>query len=330
MSSPTWSKKCAIVITMAIIVIASILWAGISTGTFSSLTHLGSIGYGVAILSRSLAIAGAVILVASIFPITKILAGLPPKSRMYKKWCALTVMIIFFVVGYAFFIASIWHGATDLLHLVISMVFFFGGCFVWIVNTLSLGTMTDILKVSQLEMESITDGLTGLYNRRYLDRRLEEEFHRARRHKIALSVLIMDIDHFKAVNDRFGHQIGDLVLKELAQLILGTVRDHDIVARYGGEELVVIAVNTDLDAACLFAERIRKEVQEKELAFDVNNAASISVTLSIGVCALSPLFATPEQMLDCADKMLYQAKRSGRNRVCFDNPNDEVKICCNQ
>jgi diguanylate cyclase (GGDEF)-like protein len=164
-----------------------------------------------------------------------------------------------------------------------------------------------------LEFLAVTDGLTGLYNHRYFRDRLADEFERATRYKLPLSCLILDVDNFKRINDTFGHLRGDSILKEIAGRVVRTVRKADIVARYGGEEIVVIMPQTNADGAMAQAERIRRTIAE--VAFgEAGNA--IHVTASVGVGVLRQ-----ESMRDCealireADSALYQAKAAGKNNV---------------
>jgi diguanylate cyclase (GGDEF)-like protein len=164
---------------------------------------------------------------------------------------------------------------------------------------------------------SITDTLTGIYNRGYLNERLPQEIKRSIRYQRALSIIIVDIDHFKNVNDSYGHLAGDTVLKGFVQCIVASIRDQiDWTARYGGEEFVVVLPETDFSGAKLLAERLRKAVsQEKHLL----NGEKIHITASFGVTGFSPAtqtgHMTAEKLLHQADESLYQAKHEGRDRV---------------
>ena len=158
---------------------------------------------------------------------------------------------------------------------------------------------------------SIRDELTGLHNRRYLMSRLNEEFERARRKGTALGVLMMDVDHFKAVNDKYGHPVGDEVLRSIGQTLAGMLREYDIGGRYGGEEFaVVLAEMTPADMVKL-AERIRETIEQLD---QHGNATGIHVTISIGVAVLKD-DDTTETLLQRADFALYRAKDAGRNRT---------------
>jgi two-component system cell cycle response regulator len=167
----------------------------------------------------------------------------------------------------------------------------------------------------QLSMDAaVTDGLTGLHNRRYLDAHLANLFDDAVRRGADLAVLLLDIDRFKSVNDRFGHDAGDLVLREFATRIRTLTRGVDVVARYGGEEIVVVVPDASLDEASFVAERIRERVGSVPFAID-RRSGTLAVTVSIGVAARQPGDANAAEMLKRADIAVYRAKEEGRNRV---------------
>jgi diguanylate cyclase (GGDEF)-like protein len=172
----------------------------------------------------------------------------------------------------------------------------------------------------KLEEQSITDALTGLKNRRFFDERLLEEFKRAQRYGDTLSLIMIDLDHFKDVNDAHGHQAGDVVLREAATLIRASIRDPDICARYGGEEFAVILPKTHMTGALAVAERIWKELGAKEYAIPASGASPkrVHVTASIGIAFYpSKDIASGELLLRFADQALYNAKRGGRNSICL-------------
>ncbi|AWN48749.1 PleD family two-component system response regulator [Methylobacterium terrae] len=161
---------------------------------------------------------------------------------------------------------------------------------------------------------AVTDGLTGLHNRRYLDSYLAGLFSEPSLRDRPVALLILDIDRFKTINDRFGHDAGDEVLKEFSARIRAQTRGIDVVARFGGEEIVVVVPDNGLDAARQVAERIRERIEAA--AFQVQRGTcAIDVTVSIGVAIRQPGDDDPAQMLKRADLALYQAKQAGRNRV---------------
>ncbi len=160
---------------------------------------------------------------------------------------------------------------------------------------------------------AITDPLTGLHNRRYLERHLATLVDQATKRGKDVSVLLLDVDHFKSVNDTYGHDAGDAVLREFAQRVRQAVRGIDLVARYGGEEFVIAMPDTDAALACFVGERVRDSVASEPFA--VGNGLSVHVTISVGIACVTSPQDTPAVLLTRADGALYGAKRGGRNRV---------------
>jgi len=168
---------------------------------------------------------------------------------------------------------------------------------------------------AQLTDLAVRDGLTGLYNRRHFDARLQHEWRRAARHRKPLAVLLIDIDFFKSVNDRFGHQRGDECLRNVAGVLDGRPRrSYDVVARYGGEEFIVLLPESDLSGATMIANLLRQNVEARALEKDPETGRA--TTVSIGVaCQVPPAPLGWEALVAEADAALYRAKRNGRNRV---------------
>lgn len=190
---------------------------------------------------------------------------------------------------------------------------------------LRIKTLQDQLRSTRrsLEEQSVTDGLTGLKNRRFFDERLPEEFRRAQRYSDPVSLMMIDLDHFKEVNDRYGHQMGDVVLRDAAAVIKASVRDPDICARYGGEEFAVILPKTHLGGALTVAERVWRGLKDKVYRQEVPAVgqaavAEVRVTASLGLAFFpSKDILSAELLVKFADEALYQAKRSGRNNICL-------------
>lgn len=162
---------------------------------------------------------------------------------------------------------------------------------------------------------SVRDGLTGLYNRGHFDERLAAEVAFSLRHGTPLSLILIDIDHFKQINDRFGHQAGDAALQQVGDVLQKSVRTEDLVARFGGEEFAVVARGIDVAGATAFAERIRALISRSNL---LHGGASIAMTASLGVAHSHWSGATLKAaaLVAAADQALYAAKHGGRNRVC--------------
>jgi two-component system cell cycle response regulator len=161
---------------------------------------------------------------------------------------------------------------------------------------------------------AVTDALTGLNNRRYLDNHLKILFNRAAARSRPLSICLMDIDRFKSVNDTYGHDAGDDVLREFASRIRSTVRGADLACRYGGEEFVVVMPDTDATASAAVAERLRAIIEKTPFVLK-NAGTAIELTASFGLSCSTGDADTPEQLLKQADQALYKAKADGRNRV---------------
>jgi diguanylate cyclase (GGDEF)-like protein len=158
-----------------------------------------------------------------------------------------------------------------------------------------------------------TDGLTQIYNKRYLLEMLDREISRCHRYSRELSLVMLDLDYFKLVNDTFGHLAGDHVLRQVAQVIRAHIRREDVFARYGGEEFALILPEIDAVHATLTADKARKLVERQRLTFE---GAKLPVTLSCGVAALHGEKLSTQELIKRADAKLYEAKQAGRNRVC--------------
>ena len=171
---------------------------------------------------------------------------------------------------------------------------------------------------------AIRDGLTGLYNHRYAKERLEAEFDRSKRFGRSLSVLFMDLDNFKFYNDTHGHQAGDEVLQMLAALMLDAVRESDTLARWGGEEFIVIAPETGEEEGCELAERVREAVATHSFPNGENQPLGI-VSLSVGIASRSDSIGSYEQLVGLADDAVYSAKDGGRNRTVFCTASKDMK-----
>jgi diguanylate cyclase (GGDEF)-like protein len=182
--------------------------------------------------------------------------------------------------------------------------------------------LSNLMLRSDLRQLSIRDPLTGLYNRRYMEETLEIETHRAERKETTIGVIMLDIDHFKAFNDGFGHAAGDELLRALGGLVLGHLRAGDIACRYGGEEFVLILPEATADAAHARAEDLRQRV--KTLNVQAGEKALGPVSISLGV-AVFPLHANSrDALLAAADACLYRAKGAGRDRVVVAGAAEEV------
>jgi diguanylate cyclase (GGDEF)-like protein len=218
----------------------------------------------------------------------------------YLLWIICSLALVLTIVGYVIEPADdVWGGMTNrIISLVVIGLTVFG-----------MGKLA--IYEERLLIESMTDPLTGLLNRRYFDEQTRREVARSRRHGLRFSVLMLDIDHFKRINDTYGHPVGDRAIKALASVCSEALRPQDILARYGGEEFVLTLPHTDVEGARVVAERIRQGVEE--IALDSADGP-VRFTVSIGISTYRrdlPL----ERIVGRADEALYKAKQSGRNCV---------------
>lgn len=172
-------------------------------------------------------------------------------------------------------------------------------------------------EVVSLRKQVVTDPLTGLYNVRHFRSSLEHELERTRRTGMATALIMVDLDHFKQVNDTWGHESGNLVLQTVAQLLQDQTRKLDICCRYGGEEFAVILPSTELMLARQVAERCLNALRETVIALE---ATDLRVTASIGVAVADANTGTPEELIEAADECMYEAKHGGRNQVVSKRP----------
>lgn len=200
------------------------------------------------------------------------------------------------------------------------------------VNEQDLRALTETVALSlvnlrlqeKLRNQSIRDPLTGLFNRRYLEESLELECSRAERSKQPISVVMLDVDHFKRFNDTFGHDAGDLVLKNIGELLKRSVRQGDLACRYGGEEFVLVLPGTPTPEAVDVATRIREGVRRIEVVY--RNQSLGTITASLGLAVYPTAGQTPAELIEAADKMLYAAKNAGRDRVKLFGENDPAQL----
>ncbi|MCH7822806.1 MAG: diguanylate cyclase [Proteobacteria bacterium] len=171
---------------------------------------------------------------------------------------------------------------------------------------------------------AIRDGLTGLFNHRHTQERLSEEFARARRFQRELSIIFMDVDNFKFYNDTHGHQAGDVILETIGELMASVSRESDVVSRWGGEEFIIIAAETNKKQACALAEKIRILIADHDFPHAAEQPLS-RISLSIGVATISEMTKYAEDLVKLADNAVYYAKDHGRNRTVFCSGENQMK-----
>jgi diguanylate cyclase (GGDEF)-like protein len=169
-----------------------------------------------------------------------------------------------------------------------------------------------------IKEQAIRDPLTGVYNRRYLDETLPREIARAQRELSDLSLVMLDLDHFKVVNDTHGHSVGDLVLKNIATCLIGSIRQNDFVARFGGEEFIIVMPGMPTDQAFERMELCRKEIEN---IVTQHNGQKITITISGGISSCITYHETQDELIKQADDALYVSKENGRNRITLATKN---------
>lgn len=267
------------------------------------------------IIFQLILILGIVLLLAAFVPVRHILEILP-SGLTRKSWVGLAFLIGCSIIGYLlfFWLHSI-EGPDHHEDWLMSLICLSASIFVLCVCMISHSTVKEVSRIAELELAVLTDPLTELYNRRHILSLLEKECSRSRFLRRPFSILLLDIDRFKRINDTYGHQAGDSVLKELSRLFAAIQHDSCFIGRYGGEEFLILLPDTAGFGASQTAERLRYLIESTTIMLE--NKYEIPVTASIGVATSSSFDETPHQLIALADKALYRAKKVGRNNVCL-------------
>lgn len=262
------------------------------------------------------ALLAAVLLLASMAPVRRLVSGLPkgPTRRGWYLLATLLVVMIAVDVVYALGLLIEPSAGAGMLP---SLLLLLGSGFIAIVSFLSVDTVRELRMLDVLSRQARTDALTGLFNRRYFDVELADAIARARRERTPLSVIMLDLDHFKAVNDRHGHAAGDAVLMRVADVARALCRAGTTVARLGGEEMAIIAPATTERQAQRLAERLRAGIADLEIPVppQAHGERRLRVTASFGLAQLRAEDHSGAALLHRSDCALYAAKLAGRNRV---------------
>lgn len=265
------------------------------------------------IIIQATILSGTALLLAAFVPIKGIYSVLPQGLTRFV-WVCLSGLIGFSVFGYLLFLRLNMGVAADNHRSgLVATVLFLAAMIVFTVCTMSNSAAKDIASIAVLEHAARVDPLTNLYNRRHIMALFEEESSQSIYYGTTLSVLLLDIDRFKTINDTFGHRTGDHVLRKISSLLAQVDIGCNLIGRFGGEEFLIILPNTSQSEAIGFAEHIRATVEAEPISFE--NDPFIPVTISIGVAASSRLNESPDELIALADTALYAAKASGRNQV---------------
>jgi diguanylate cyclase (GGDEF)-like protein len=268
-------------------------------------------------LATMLLLFALVVLAAALWPIGRLLAQLPSGS-LRTQWRALAVLVFFFIAGYWVYLATFHQRAQSLQDLLVPALFLGCACFVWFGTRSSLATVLNLRHLSSPDRTQVTDVLTGLHSRNYLDAPMRQEMQRVKRHGLAVSVLLLDIDHFADVNQNYGHAVGDQVLTEIGRILGASLRGSDLLVRYGGEEMAVLATHTPPAAAMVVAERLRRDIEiGARKALRAAQGARHAITVSIGVAGREAGAQGADDLFAMAEQALQTAKKQGRNRVAL-------------
>lgn len=261
-------------------------------------------------------VSSAALLLVALFPVRRLLRDLPD-GLMRRAWVLLGGLLLVMIGAEIVYAIGMPSGIPLAQEIAVPVILLAGSWFIMIVSQLSAGSIEDAQRSALFERETITDALTGLFNRRHLERMLSAEMERARRYSQPMCLALIDVDNFKKINDKYGHHIGDQVLKQLAGLMLSLARINETVARYGGEEIAVILPGVTMEQVARQSEMLRKRIESEPLHVGHGDVReSIQVTVSIGISELSVLDGyRAEKLMDRADRAMYSAKRQGRNRV---------------
>ncbi len=263
---------------------------------------------------------GFVIIGACIWAVALAYAGRlivkQPLRLLRYSWVALAGLTLLCSVAYIAYASIRWAGNTRFSDLGVPLDIF-GACFVLALSALVLVSAQGVRRLTVLENENITDSLMGIPNYRHFVARLNEEVTRSNRYQLPLSLIMIDVDYLKNINDTYGNAVGDLVLIALAKLVLSVARDTDITARYARGEIAVIAPNTTAAQAATCAERISQAVETASLLpAEVGVGGNeVGVTVSIGVSSLGPHIRNAQALIVGANAALLKAKHGRRNRI---------------
>ena len=262
--------------------------------------------------------AGVLLLIGALPPARRLVFELPA-GPMRRQWTWLAAPMLIGVLGDTTYLVAWWSSHQVMADLLVPFLFLVAAAFAWLATRLSLATVVAVRRLSMLERKDLTDALTGLHSRQYLDGRMREELIRADRHGLAVSVLLLDLDDFNSINKDYGHAVGDQILTEIGRIMSGSVRESDVLVRYSGEEMAILATHTPPDAAAGLAERLRRDIEVgARKALREAQGAKRAITVSIGVAGRNEGKGTarsPEEIFQMAEQALKRAKQDGGNRV---------------
>lgn len=275
------------------------------------------------LLANILILCGICLYAASLFTVQQLVKKLP-LGEVRNNWKILSFFIVGFIVGYMAYMFMLWTGKISIQGITFPAVCFAASAFVLLLCFLTYQTTCDIGEAIAMDQASIIDPVLDIYNRRYFDRRVDEETQRSRRYNQPLSIILFDIDQFDSITKKHGTLVGDVVLRKISDFLVGSVRASDIVARYDEHKIVIATTQTKPDMAIMLADRIRGEVEKLEIlpSSEQNSIEALRVTLTAGVSCVEDRIKSGFDLTDVAEKAMSRAETEGSNRVYAYDPSD--------
>jgi len=261
-------------------------------------------------------LSGIFLYAASIFTVQQLVKKLP-LGEVRNNWKVLSFFIVGFAVGYAAYMFMLWSGKVNFTGITYPAVCFAASAFVLLLCFLTYQTTRDIGEAIAMDQASIIDPVLDIYNRRYFDRRIDEETQRSRRYNQPLSIILFEVDELESIVKKQGKLVGDVVLRKVSDYLVGSVRASDIVARYDEQRIVVATTQTEPDMSIMLADRLRGEIEKLEMLpnSDQSTTDALNVTVTAGVSCVEDRIKSGFDLTDVAEKAIKRAESEGRNRV---------------
>ena len=275
------------------------------------------------LLANILLLSGIVLFAASLFVVQQLVKKLP-LGEVRNNWKILSFFIAGFAVGYAAYLFMLLTGKVTFVGITFPTLCFAASAFVLLLCFLTYQTTKDIGQAIAMDQASIIDPVLDIYNRRYFDRRIDEETQRSRRYNQPLSVILFEIDQLESIVKAQGGLVGNVVLRKVSDYIVGSVRASDIVARYDEKKIIVATTQTKPDMAIMLADRLRAEIEKLEVLPNSDQKAidALQVTVTAGVSCVEDRIKSGFDLTDVAEKAIKSADSKGRNRVYAYDPSD--------
>ncbi len=275
------------------------------------------------LLANILLVSGICLYATSLFAIQQLIKRLP-LGEVRNNWKILSFFIVGFIVGYIAYMLLLLTGKINLSSITYPSVCFAVAAFVLLLCFLTYQTTRDIGEAIAMEQASIIDPILDIYNRRYFDRRIEEETHRSRRYNQPLSIILFEVDQFNLIAKNLGPLVGDVVLRKVSDYIVAAVRSSDIVARYDEHRIIVATTQTKPDMAIMLADRIRGEIEKLEImpSGGSDDIEALYVTVTAGVSCVEDRIKSGFDLTDVAERAMERASSEGYNRVYAYDPSD--------